>query len=541
MKRLFSFTILLLSLGILLFALNRSQDLYRYSQLNFSETEFQKIKDSRAAADRELLEELTFNQYPSFSDEPNSRWFYSIDPDDPVTDPTVGFSSSEKNVRIAFSGEILSGSTIPFIAYTDSEYKAYSLAVTTLPLIRIESPEDYLTGIVKENIYEIRFSLFDNRSDSHYPFVQSDGTIHIRGEISRFFEKKNFRITLTEKGTGKEVIENQTPLLGLRSDGDWILYGAYNDQEKIRNVFTTNLWMESCADDNSFGLKNGMEYRYAELFWNQQYCGLYALGYPIDTKQMNIQPDSLGHYEEFLFKQKHWGPKTGGDDPNYDGLILEQDASQSDLNNGIGVTKMYFSMLEDGAPNRLWNNDEKNVLDIWLFIKFVQGSDQVNEKEFPGKQRNLYLSIKRDDTGTKILYTPWDLDMSWGNLTDTWDPSVRNYTRPYIIGADDNSYEMTLTPVSVLREKDPEIVSMLQERYAELRADRWSEQTIDVLLDGYEREIFGSGAYVRDMERWPDGNYQDPETGLSVFREYVHDRIRSMDSYIAGLTVSEEN
>ena len=61
------------------------------------------------------------------------------------------------------------------------------------------------------------------------------------------------------------------------------------------------------------------------------------------------------------------------------------------------------------------------------------------------------------------------------------------------------------------------------------------------MIDGYERDIYGSGAYVRDMERWPDGNYQDPEAGLSIFREYVHARLRSMDSYISSLSVSEEN
>ena len=128
--------------------------------------------------------------------------------------------------------------------------------------------------------------------------------------------------------------------------------------------------------------------------------------------------------------------------------------------------------------------------------------------------------------------------MSWGNLTNTYDPSVRNYTCPYILEADNNSYEMTVNPVSILREKDPEINRMIRERYTELRAGGWSEETIDAMLDGYERDIYGSGAYIRDMERWPDGNYQDPEAGLSIFREYVHERLSSMDSLIAALDES---
>lgn len=538
-KRLLSFMLLLISFGFILCAPLRTDDLYRYSQLDIPQTELLQIKESRTETGRDLLDELTFNHYPLFFDGPNSRWFYSIDPDDPATDPTVGFSAAGEKVRLAFSGEIRPGNTLPFIAYTASEYREYSLAVTTLPLIRIECPDEYLTGIVLQDVHPIRFTLFDNRPDSHYPYVRSDGTIHIRGEISRFFEKKNFRISLiTEKGTGGEIIEDQTPLLGLRADGDWILYSAYNDQEKIRNVFTSNLWMESCADDNSFGLKNGMEYRFVELFWNQQYCGLYALGYPIDAKQMGVHPDATGHFDEFVFKQKHWGPKTEGDNPDYDGLILQQDAAQSDVNNGIAITKMYFDMLENGAANGLWNNDEKNVLDIWLFIKLIQGGGQVNKSEFPGKLRNMYLTVKSTDSGTKILYTPWDLDMSWGNLTNTYDPSIRNFTRQYVLSADDNSYEMTVNPVSVLREKDPEINRLIRERYAELRSDGWSDRAIDRMLDGFERDIYASGAYIRDMERWPDGNYQDPESGLSRFREYVHERLSSMDSLIDTLDLT---
>ena len=534
MKRFLSFTILLLALGFLMALLNRPRDQYRYSQLDLPEAEFQQIKAGRTETDRELLDGLTFDHYPAFIDKPSARRFYSVDPEAPDTDPAVGFSPTEKNVRIAFSGEIVPGSTIPFIAYTDSEYKAYSLAVTTLPLILIEEPEDYLTGIVKEDIHEIRFSLFDNRPDTHYPFIRSDGTIHIRGNGSRFYEKKNFRLTLTEKSTGGEVIENQTPLLGLRQDGDWLLYAAYNDQEKIRDVFSSNLWTASCGDDNSFGLQNGLEYRYVELFWNDRYCGLYALGYPIDAKQMGVQPDVTGHYDEFVFKQKHWGPKAEGYDPDYDGLILQHEAYQTDINNGIALTKMYFAMLENGADNGLWSNDADNAVDIWLYIKLIQGVDTVNTE---GKMRNMFLTVKKSESGRKFLYTPWDMDISWGNRINPYN----NITSPYVLDADDNSCEMTVNPVSILRDRDPEVVERIKERYAELRAGGWSEQTIDAMIDGYERDIYGSGAYVRDMERWPDGNYQDPEAGLSIFREYVHARLRSMDSYIGSLSVSEEN
>ena len=340
-------------------------------------------------------------------------------------------------------------------------------------------------------------------------------------------------MTLYEKSAGADNHENPTSILGLRSDGDWLLYAAYNDQEKIRNVFSSNLWLTSCGDDNSFMLNNGMEYRFVELFLNRHYWGLYAFGYPIDLKQMNIHADNQGHYEEFLFKQKEWGPKNTGDDSDYDGYHLQNNADRSYYNNGIAILRMYHDQIISGASDGFSHNDGQNAVDIWLYMKLIQAEDSVHRTD--REMKNMMTAVKYTDQGRKILYTPWDMDLSWGNQFNT---SYSNFTQPYAVSADDNSFEMGLNPVSVLRMTDPDCVEMIRKRYAELRADRWSDQTIDAMLDGFEQDIYGSGAYIRDMERWPGGGIQDPKLGLSVFREYVHNRFNAMDKYIDELESS---
>ena len=108
-------------------------------------------------------------------------------------------------------------------------------------------------------------------------------------------------------------------------------------------------------------------------------------------------------------------------------------------------------------------------------------------------------------------------------------------TLPYAMSPDDNSLEMTVNPVSILRETDPDVNEMIKERYAELRSDVWSDQKINEMLDGFEQDIYDSGAYLRDMERWPDGSIQDPDLKLSKFREYVHRRFNAMDKFVAEL------
>ena len=260
MKHFIPLSCLLVSLGILFFCIMVPQNQTQFSDLLSDENEYRQIFAEHKKTNDNILSNLSFNDYPLFYDELKSRWYYSVDPQNPILDPTVSFSSAEEKIHLAFPEEIIIGSSVPFAAYTDSEYRLYELTTTTLPLVHIECEDsDYLTGIELSDVHKINFSLFDNRSDSLFPFVKSEGSIHIRGNGSRFYDKKAFRVQLTQqKGTGDEIRENQIPLLGLRKDGDWLLYAAYNDQEKIREVFSSKLWLESCGNDNSFGIKMEM-------------------------------------------------------------------------------------------------------------------------------------------------------------------------------------------------------------------------------------------------------------------------------------------
>lgn len=537
MRRILSAGLLVISICLTLVTMSHTMGGRLYSDHLISEADYSELTENRAAVSEDLLTELYFNDHPLFYDEDTGRWFYSISGDASGLDPVVSFVSSEKKAKIGFPNDLIPGGTGKLIIYTAEEYREYEIVVTTLPLIRIESDNrDFLETVFTEDtifspreVIPIQFTLIDNRTETVRKVTAAEGSIHYHGDSTLYYPKKGFRLTLYQKGTGKELQEYQADLLGMRPDGDWLLYPAYNDQEKIRNVFSSNLWFDSCGDDNSFGLKNGSEYRFAELFWNRQYWGLYALGYPIDVKQMNVYPDNRGHYEEFLFKQKAWGPKTTGLREGYDGLILQFDADQAELNNGVMILKMYFNQIQTGAPGCLWNSDVENALDVWLYMKLIQAYDSVR---FPRKMKNMMVTVKKSDTGRKIIYTPWDMDICWGNI---WEAGSDNFTVPYALEADDNSLELEVSPVHVLMGTESDITDLVREKYAALRADGWSDETIDNMLDGFEQDIYGSGAYIRDMERWPDGTYQDPEAGLSVFREYVHARFASMDSLIDSL------
>ena len=83
--------------------------------------------------------------------------------------------------------------------------------------------------------------------------------------------------------------------------------------------------------------------------------------------------------------------------------------------------------------------------------------------------------------------------------------------------------------------KDENICDEIKEKYYYLRNNQWSDDSINHMLDEYEKQIFDSGAYIRNMNRWPNGNYLDGVYDMSRFRAYVLDRAAWMDEFIPTL------
>jgi hypothetical protein len=50
------------------------------------------------------------------------------------------------------------------------------------------------------------------------------------------------------------------------------------------------------------------------------------------------------------------------------------------------------------------------------------------------------------------------------------------------------------------------------------------------LIDSYEKQIFGSGAFLRNQARWPGSYHIDASEKLNQFRAYVAERVAYTDS-----------
>lgn len=530
--------ICILSLTImLLFFLMAKENNYgkRFNDFVVSEEKYNAILETHNESKNSLISELILNKSPLFLDDMDGIFYYSM-PDDgsKAYNPVIKIIPQGKKVSIAIKQKkitnnlIKENEAVDFVVYTDNYYSEYRIKCTTLPIMNIDV-EDEIT----EKDVQMSMQLFDNREGVVQKVIGSSGLIHVRGGSTKSYPKLGYKITLTDHLPNDRIQKNKCSLLGMRQDDDWILYAAYNDQEKIRNVFSSNLWMETCGMDNSFQIENGMRYEYVELFLNGQYWGLYALGYPIDDLQMNTKKNA----GECIYKKVLWNseyPIAYAEDGTIAGYKISSSGKED-----WTILYDFYEKLNDADVEDSWlysSMDLENIVDYMLFVNLIQGVDNVANNE----TKNMYLTAKLSGDGAyKYLYTPWDMDITWGN---TWSPAAKNLTRPYALDASFHRIMESGPLYRLLMRNNETAWSTYMGKFEELRKGSWSDEAIEKMLKKYESQIFDSGAYLRDMDRWPDGSYGNPELKLSVFIEYVLKRLHAMDEYYERVAeVQNEN
>ena len=335
----------------------------RYENIIINEDAWNEIISTRVSGAFEI-KSLKFNDNELFKDNQNRYYYSMVEDDKSAYTPTIKYKSPKKiNIAIKeyIKDELIEDNEpLKILFYDKREYYVIDVYVTTLPLLSIKydafSVESNIMDKFKlfeyRNIYNktweeklnnvrngkedtinnevsadltnnqnMQIVLFDNRKGISNRYIKSDGLFKFRGASSLFYPKKGYRINLRENNENKNM-----SLLGLRDDDDYLLYAAYNDTEKIRNVFSTKLWNECCSINNSYSLNNGSEYKYIELFINDNYEGLYAIGYPIDTKTISIENN------EYMFKKYSWDESEAAIlNDNYDMLGYELVSGSSDI------------------------------------------------------------------------------------------------------------------------------------------------------------------------------------------------------------------
>lgn len=502
---------------------------------------YNQIKETREVSEIDLLTKLDYDDYSLAYDASSKTYYYSIIENDSEFDPLLRFHFYDINSEIAFGVQNIPEDSIRdsyrFIVYTDQVFSEYNLVLTTLPLVEIhldEQPENMEQPVGYEDV-SAQIRLFDNRESvaNNRRVVKSQCMIHVRGATSRvLYPKNSYRISLKYKSPGEAIRNNHISLLGMRQDDDWILYAPYNDPEKIRNNLSHELWWRFGSHNNRFGISTGTKGHFVELLLDGRYWGIYNLMHPIDAKQLSLNNTSNPETTDYLYRS----------------IIYEETTTQMFLDaSGSNIAGKYELRWPENTTNTFtkWaplsdyqqvmnaENEEflknstsavdiDNAIDIWLFTNLTLAVDNV------GKNVN-YIAKYRDGKYT-MLFSPWDLDQTWGNI---WTEGTKLYTEVRL--SPDTAMNVHEFGISRSLELGMEgLAERIQNRYQYLRSSELSDEAMKSLLAEYRADVFDSGANKRDHDRWTDSSYKSDMTELEAF---VLARLEYMDQYIASLGV----
>lgn len=484
--------------------------------------EFENLMKDRSEVEG-LFDSISMNDQELFYDSEEDFFLYSISDDLKNTqNPLVKINSLNRNLKIAIceqkitSEVVARNESIDFLVYDENRYQKSQIKCTTLPVMSIDTDEEI--PYTRDEI-GMHMKLYDNGQDDGNRLLVSEGLIHRRGKSSFNNPKGSYKLSLTRKSSVSSKHSNSLSLLGMPSDDDWVLNSMYADTERIRDVFCTNLWTKTFATDNADGVNLGSEYRYVEVFINGRYSGVYALGYKLHNRQLEISDSSNERVLYFKYDQ-------APNEPFY--IDREGNVAHFSIESGQGSES--FATFRDFLIKAYENRDNKdelysmidldNLVDFFLYINFIQGVDSTT--------CNQYMLLDNIDGKFRLMYAPWDMDYSFGRNVSQESDSGEAYAL--------SPQEMYLINFgiigNVIKCDQDAFTDKLREKYRAIRENTWSDDAIDELIGSYEEKLFPSGAYLRERDRWKNTDWGEQSDGLSIFKEYVHKRLSAMDSFV---------
>ncbi len=473
------------------------------------------------------LKEIYLDGMKLIYDEGQNIFFASIRSADEAND--LVFSWNYRDTDIALEKKkiddalLFNNEGLKMVIYDKGRYSFSELRFTTLPMIDIRK----FDANVHSNYDDCTFAIADANEDSFY--AEYDGRVRLRGATTGNLDKPGLRLKFDSVLKGDNNTEQKNyELFGLYPDNEFIVYTSNVEKNNIRNVFSSNLWYDTCSKDNQFGSDTGIFYRYVEIFINGRYWGLGAVCNSINKRMFGVdtKPSSKKYPYENIYKTNYYGEREYMDIKEYDTYgSFKQVTNEGNKEAWVPLEDYMKLLLYSNDIEKLYESiDLDNALDMYLFLNIAQGWDNAY---FDGgyKFRNIYLISKYDDQGKlKMLYVPWDLDRTWGREVE---PDDIHYTMD-----PSHNFDMVMTPIeNLLSLNDERIKGLIKEKYEELRKDKWSDEKLIRMLDEYEQKLYGSGAYQRDRDRWPQNPHVE-ENDLKEFKEYVLKRVAYFDEYV---------
>ncbi|WP_247237807.1 CotH kinase family protein [Telluribacter sp. SYSU D00476] len=389
----------------------------------------------------------------------------------------------------------------------------------------------------------------NNLSD---PFNHYNGKIGIelRGNSSQLVnqEKKAYGFE-TRNADGSNL---NVSLLGMPSENDWILFGAFDDETYMRDALTHTLFRNMGHYSSRIA--------FVELYLTSdntvdsysEYRGIYILMEKIkrDANRVNISnleyKDSTGNALTggYIVKIDHHvgnpGPYWDSQFPNECGdfrtdfeLHFPEDEAIHPAH--LTYIRDYLHQFETALHGEAFKdpvNGYRKYINVSTFIDYFLLSEVVRSAD--AYSHSTFMYKQRDSRGGKLSMGPmWDYNASMGNTP--WNFCDANDTEGWQYQSQRLCRTDRKQPFWWKRfMDDPAFVAELQARWQSLRSGVLQTATINGIIDQFIATV--SEAQPRDYQRWNvTGERGNFPTEIAYLKSWLNQRLTWMDQHVPNL------
>ena len=475
------------------------------------------IEDARQESEMPLVTALENFGVPLAYDKNENTFYCSIGLENGEEWPELHLTAPRaKGVSICFSDDytydycsdaIAEGYSYELMAYTDTQYSYFYIVFTGLPVVSIHAAEEMTT---EDSPIHFAMGVYGEGG------MNGPARAHLRGDGSlAWTQKKGYKVEFTRERDGVGKVLRNVP--GFGQQDSLLLLPMSFDETLMRDRLSWAMYGKVMPQTESF---SAPETRYAEVFVNDEYMGVYLLMPPFNIGNELAKEGSSAVLTDSLYRTGV--PSMGKDKP----MVVDSGihAPAYELFYAPDMQRP-FAALE--AYINLWNEEDdeafrRKVLDCvdldsavryMMFLEAAGLADNTNN--------NLYIWAHKENDRMMYRFRPWDMDRSWGI------DAGHEFEAWFVIPIMDRIVNLN---IGGTRE-------MLATVWEEMKQSGFTYETVEMLVEQYSRELNESGAFMRNTMRW-DVEAASAE-GQKILN-FSNARFPMLDEAVARVNESEE-
>jgi len=337
--------------------------------------------------------------------------------------------------------------------------------------------------------------------------------------------KRNYNVKFIDENGEKQ----NRSFFSMRSDNHWILGGALDDYGRIRNLVSTELWLNMSrkpyySNEEPKAL-TGARARLVELYINDDYRGIYTFGETVDRKQMKLKKYKDNIFRGMLWKGMGWSHSTmmnyGINEYNDSSYLWEymklmypdiEEVCPTDWHTIYNAVNFVYSSSDEVFIDSIESYfDMPLVIDYLIFLNVTFAIDNCG--------KNMFWGCYDQTKDRRLVPAVWDLDCTFGQ---TYDPAV---IHPSYLNPDKDYMKWNNLYLLTRINKNTYYRQKIYDRYIKLKDDNvLNPDSIYSRFSLYYDMFDETGATEREEAKWSgDSDLAGNTLDLSAERAFIKD------------------